>query len=242
MKKFFLLIIDTIFGNNYVKNILFKIFNFNYFYFFIHLSRYKAIHMVKKGEVCLLCGIFYPSTIKEFSNQVGDTGKVIVVEANIENIINCKKCLDFKNVIYLNNAIWDENKNIEFIISNTNEQGYNRIGDENLNKYPYHIDSQIKKINVEANTIDNILNKLNIKKINHINLTINGAEYQALFGMENVIRNNPKLRLYINSESPEPYYKVKNKLNSLGFCIFTSNLITTINKRIKLKRIYAFLK
>jgi FkbM family methyltransferase len=195
--------------------------------------------MVSSGETCLLAGIFYESTVRDFSSAVGAGGKVIVVEANPENISRLKKLVNASNIYYVNSAVWNEKGRMEFIASVGEEQGYNRLDNAEMQEFPYHMDEKPEKFEVETNTLDGIIDELKIEKVHHVNLTINGAELQALDGIDGLLRKNNRLRIYINSEYPVPSITVIEKLKAMGFRVYTSKLITTINKKIRLIRIYA---
>jgi len=231
--------IDKIFGNQKIKKLLRKLFGFRYFKFFIHISRYRACHMVDPGDNCILAGIFSEDTVKDFTSQVGNAGKVIVVEANKKNVERLKSRVAHPNLYYVNCAVYGKSGTSKFIASRGDEQGYNRLKNGEMQPFPYHIDADPQEITVKLATLDNITMKLGVKRIHHINLTINGAEYQALDGISEVIKKNRNLRIYTNSEFPNPGKKVIEKLQKMGFEVYTSRLIRTINKRIKLRRIYA---
>jgi len=230
---------DNLFGNRPVKSALQAVFGYSYFRFFIHLTRYRACHMVSSGETCLLAGIFYESTVKDFSSAVGPGGKVIVVEANPENIARLRKSVDASNVYFVNSAVWNEKGRMEFITAVGEEQGYNRLDNREMQEFPYHMDDKPEKVEVETNMLDTIINELKVEKVHHVNLTINGAELQALDGIDELLGKNSRLRIYINSEYPQPSTEVIEKLTTMGFTVYTSKLIATINKKIRLIRIYA---
>lgn len=232
-------IFDNFFGNPTVKDVLQAVFGDRYFRLFVHLARYRARHMVREGETCLLAGVFYESTVRDFSAVVGPRGRVIVVEANPDNIAKLRRNVDGSNVVYVNYAVWNEKGQMEFIASVGDEQGYNRLNTPEMQQFPYHMDESPRTIQVRCNTLDAIAEELNVDKIHHINLTVNGAELQALDGIEGLLRQNDKLRIYINSENPDPASAVLQKLRTMGFRVYTSQLIRTINKKIRLIRIYA---
>lgn len=239
MKRLILSVVDVVFGNTLVKSALRSLAGFRYFRWFIHLSRYRACHMVSAGEVCLLAGIFYERTVRDFARIIGPNGKAIVVEANPENIRRLSTAIDAPNVKYVNCAVWDKRGEMEFITSVGDEQGYNRLDDPQMQEFPYHMDREPTKIKVATNTLDNIAAECGVEVVHHLNLTINGAELQALDGIDRLLQNNPQLRIYINSEFPAPAQDVIEKLKSLGFAVYTSSLISTLNKQIRLIRIYA---
>ena len=230
---------DYIFGSKVAKRLLRALFGFRYFYVFIHLTRYRATHMVSSGDTCILAGVFYTETVLDYSRAVGPDGKVVIVEANPENILRLSSAVDAPNVVFINNAVWNTEGEMPFIASDGHEQGYNRLDDIALQKFPYHMDPEPKTLTVDTATLDNIAKRVGADAISHINLTINGAELQALDGIGEIMAASNDLRIYINSEDPDPAQAVIQKLIAMGFRVYTSRLITTHNKSIRLIRIYA---
>jgi FkbM family methyltransferase len=94
------------------------------------------------------------------------------------------------------------------------------------------IDSTVEfsneSITVEINTLDQILadESIDPNSIRHINLTINGAEYDTLLGMENLLKNATDLSLTIISgrhdesgtiQGKQDYEMILPLLESYGF-------------------------
>lgn len=235
-------IVFCLFGLRFLQRIWDALFGFRWRGCFLGAIRYRAVYHVHTGETVVLGGVFNEEYIEDYANIVGDTGTVVVIEANPENINRLKQRFSFsERIIFVNNAIWSGHGKVRFIVADKDQaQGYNRIQDSGIAEYPDHLVKDTQTIEVPANSIDNILNNLNISTVHQINLTINGAELQALDGVEQILRENPDVRLYINSQAPEPSKKVIARLKQLGFKVYTSKLITTTNKKIKLTRIYAF--
>lgn len=241
MLNVFKLIFDKTFGQSLIRRSLIKLFGYNWVGYLLSLTSYRAVHMVDSGEVCLLGGIFNYETIKSFSNSVGKEGKVIVVEANPDNIEDLiKRASNLNNVIIIHKAIWNIKGQMEFLYSQKGKpQGYNRLNSDKLQEFPLHMDSDPKKVKVPTDSISEILKDIKITKLNHINLTINGAELQAIEDLPSLRKLNPHLRIYINSQTPDPALEVISQLKNYNYKVFTSRMIRTINKRIKLVRIYA---
>ena len=129
---------------------------------------------------------------------------------------------------------------MEFLYSQKNKaQGYNRLNSDNLQKFPLHIDSNPMKVKVPTDNILGILEEVSIDKLDHINMTINGAELQALEDLPSLKKLNPNIRIYINSQIPDPALEVIKKLKIQNYKVFISHMIRTTNTKIKLVRIYA---
>ena len=236
------IIFDKTFGYFLIRKILIKLFGYSWVGFLLGLTSYRPVHMVDAGETCLLGGIFSYETIRGFSKSVGIKGKVIVVEANPENVEDLKKkTSNLGNVTIINKAIWNSKGEMEFIFSEKGKpQGYNRLNSEELQEFPLHMDDKPLKVKVPTDTISGILNDIKISKVDHINLTINGAELQVIEDLPNIKKLNPILRIYINSETPDPALEVISKLKFQNYKVFTSHMIRTINTKIKLVRIYSY--
>ena len=232
---------DFTLGNRFVKNLFLETVGYRWNGWMLGLFGYRAVHMVDKSESCVLAGIYNASTIFDFSSAIGEKGTVIVIEANPQN---AKRLADetshLSNVKVLNKAIWNSSGEMEFICSiSDKDQGYNRLNSKELQEFPSHLDDSPQKVMVQTDTIDNILKGLNISKIHHVNLTINGAELQALDGVSELRKVCPDMRIYINSEIPDPGLRVIDGLKEIGFKVYTSKLIRVVNTKIKLIRIYA---
>ena len=234
-------IVDKTLGAFLIRKVLIKLFGYNWVGFLLSATGYRAIHMIDSGETCLLAGIFSHETVKNFSNIVGTRGKVIVVEANPDNVEELiRKTSKLSNVTIINKAIWNSKGEMEFIYSEKKKaQGYNRLNSDNLQEFPLDIDSKPMKIKVPTNNISGILKDINISSLDHVNMTINGAELKAIEDLPNLRKLNPNIRIYINSQTPDPALEVISKLKLQNYKVFTSHMIRTINTKIKLVRIYA---
>ena len=241
LHKLLKVIVDKTLGNSLLRQVLIRLFGYNWVGFLLSLTSYRAVHMVDAGETCLLAGIFSHETVRNFSDTVGVGGKVIVVEANPNNIEELKKkTSNIKNVTIINKAIWNSKGDMEFLYSQKNKaQGYNRLNSDNLQKFPLHIDSNPMKVKVPTDNILGILEEVSIDKLDHINMTINGAELQALEDLPSLKKLNPNIRIYINSQIPDPALEVIKKLKIQNYKVFISHMIRTTNTKIKLVRIYA---
>ena len=234
-------IADMTLGNDLSRKVLLGAIGYRWNGWMLGLFGYRATHMVSAGETCVLAGIYNANTIIDFSTAIGNSGRVIVIEANPENAERLKsETKDLANVTIVNRAVWNAKGEMKFICSlSDKDQGYNRLDSTDLQHFPTHMDERPQSVMVQTDTIPNILKELNIDQVDHINLTINGAEFQALEGLSELRNRNPGTRIYINSETPDPALKLIDGLENHGFKVYTSHLIRVVNKKIKLVRIYA---
>lgn len=140
---------------------------------------------LQEGDVVFEVGAYIGYHAMRLSELVGKSGKVIAIEAIPANYEILKKNIELnnlKNVIPINVAIW---KNSGVISMNLNEYQKNSISEE--------IVQTKKKEELPCNTIDNIIDELNLTKVDFIRLQINGAELEALEGMRIVIESKPKI-------------------------------------------------
>lgn len=231
---------DRLLGNRVSKRLLRTLTGTGYFRILLPLTRYRACHMVQKGEHCLLGGIYSADTVRDFLRVVGDYGRVVVVEANPSNVKRLKASFkDAANVTFVTKAIWDRAGTMSFLASGEGDLGYNRLETEELQAFPLHMEEDPVSITVETDSLDSIANEMLGGVVHHINLTINGAELRALDGIGQLLETSPKVRVYINSEFPDPYADVVQKLRELGFKTYTARVMRTLNKRITLMRVYA---
>ena len=114
------------------------------------------------------------------SNQMARNGKVISVEPHpdnfkvLEEAIKLNKC---KNVVSLNIASWNK-KDVLKLFSH-----------EDQPLLASAIKQSKKYIQVEADSLDHILEKLKIKDVNLIKLDVEGAESKVLEGMKRTLQS-----------------------------------------------------
>jgi|APSaa5957512535_1039671.scaffolds.fasta_scaffold00928_11 FkbM family methyltransferase len=143
---------------------------------------------IKENDIVLDVGanIGYYSLI--FAQLIGKSGKVYSFEPDPTNFEILKKNIlvnKHENVILENKAVSNKEGNLKLYLS-TENNGMHRI-------YP----SKWCKESIDINSIkiDNYFNKN--QKIDFIKLDIEGAEYDALLGMESIIQNNENIVIFI---------------------------------------------
>lgn len=191
---------SKIFGSN-TKKIIHKY--LPKLYYFSVSMRWKTF--IKPGDIVVQAGVdmgtknsIYKSNVQHMLNRVKEKGKVIAIEPSIESVSllknHCEKN-NITNLLIVEKALW--NKRMKLTIKTGKKSWDNQIlevpGAEKIRKELIGVEYQ-----VNADTLDNILESLSIESINHICLTINGAEYEALQGMPKTL-NTRNLSMLIAS-------------------------------------------
>jgi len=150
------------------------------------LTKYICNH-IKTGDTIVDIGanIGYYTVI--FAELTGISGKVYAFEPDPENFLILVKNAQhnkLSNVIMIEKAVSDINDFIRLYLNEEN-RGDNRIYDSNDGR---------KSIKITAVKLDDFfINKEN--QIDFIKIDIQGAEYSALLGMKNLIRNSKSMTL-----------------------------------------------
>ena len=170
---------------------------------FEHLKQKGHIpkdRMVKEGDTVVHLGVWRIETIEQWAKLVGNHGQVIIVEGDELNHqinqIEVKRRL-LTNVSVVNRCVWDKKENITLQISDISRR--NKIKEaQTIDRINPDSNYRKEKI-IVGDTLDNILQELNVTRINHVFMSISGSEIEALGGMNKIIETNSDLSLYIRA-------------------------------------------
>ncbi len=197
--------------------------------------------MVGKGETVFLCGIFQESTVLDFAATVGPTGRVVVVEANPQNTDRLRRNITATNVTIENRAVWNTDEDLEFMFAPEEDaQHYNRVSTDALQPFPTHMVKTPGKVAVRGERIGTTMDRLGIERLDHLNLTVNGAELAAFDGASGASLSDRVDRVYAHTELPDPGQPFAARLQELGYRTRMSEKLTTRNPAIDLRRLYAW--
>ncbi len=130
----------------------------------------------KAGDTVVECGAYIGYYAMKASEIVGETGRVIAVEAIPENIKILEKNLTenkINNITVIGKGIWKGPTELE--ISRDRRQRASLVDDIVASK---------EKIKIPCDSIDNILEECGIHKARFVRIQVNGAELEALEGMK----------------------------------------------------------
>ena len=169
---------------------------------FIIIDSLLKFPNLKKGEIGIQLGfdMIAPVTSDLFTmyKRVKPNGSVIGIDPDPRNIKIAQKILHDKkfNITLIQKAIFSEKGECELLLGESTS--WNQLNNVPIDNTVNFID---KEITVEMDSLDNIVNELNldIDKITHINITINGAEYGALLGMDKILSETTNLNITITT-------------------------------------------
>jgi FkbM family methyltransferase len=141
---------------------------------------------IKQGDVVIDIGANIGYYTLLFAKLVGDTGQVIAFEPDPENFALLHKNValnQYHNVTLVQKAVSTENSHAQLFLCDENK-GMHRLYDSVCCQ---------SSIEVETVCLDDYLPKL-VKKVDFVKIDIEGAEYNALQGMQHILRQyQPKL-------------------------------------------------
>lgn len=157
------------------------------------------------------------------AEKVGITGKVIAIEPEPNNykvLVENINLNNFKNVIPTDIALSDHDGTEKFYF-------YDRSTCHSL------VPEDNKKndfIEVKVQTLDNLLDKLNLKKVDIIKIDTEGSEIPILKGAEKTLKNNPAVKIFVASYHYQgEMQEVKTLLQNFGFKIkVAGDIVTTL--------------
>ena len=139
---------------------------------------------IEEGDTVFDCGSFYGDMSIYFSKKVGATGQVYSFEPlgfNLKQLMIILIKLNLTNVKPLRIALGDKKGKTKFYLSDYSNAG-------SILKEFRKVTDRYVDINVD--TVDNIVNKFKISKLDFLWANIEGAEVKMLKGAENTLRNN----------------------------------------------------
>lgn len=194
---------------------------------FVWIDQRLKFPQLKKGETAIQLGFDMDAPVTsdlfQLAKRVGPKGKVYGFDP------------DPVNVAIANQIIAERNLNIEvfhYAISNQNKTSQLKLGDKRgwnqLEDIP--IDSSASyqnSIEVQTRRLDTLLSELNIdvSRVKHINITVNGVEYHTLLGMPDLLRKDDLCLTVIAGRQDETgiingrpdHELIAEELNKYGF-------------------------
>jgi len=176
----------------YFKKIFWKL--------FISIDAHLKFPNLKNNEIGIQLGfdMTYPITSDLFTMQkrIIHNGKIIGLDPDPFNHKTANQIIEDQklNIQLIQKGTYSKKDSVQFLMGK--KSSWNQL--EIVPK-----DSTVEftgnEITVEINTLDSILedHQVDIQKIGHINLTINGAEYDTLLGMKKILSEPKNLSLTI---------------------------------------------
>jgi FkbM family methyltransferase len=178
--------------------------------------------IIQPGDTVVEVGghIGYMSLI--YSQQVGNNGQVIVFEPGTNNLPYIKRNIDNsgrKNISIIEAAISNADGYTTFYMEDLTGQNNSLLHDyehTQINAKNAGVAAKSTPIEVKTWKLDTYLTEKNIQPA-FIKIDIEGAEWMALEGMQNTLRNNPPVMMIEVTAENE---KVFDFLTSFGYQLF----------------------
>lgn len=168
----------------------------------------EPVVCVEEGDVVIDCGGCYGDTALYFSHKGGSTGSIYVYEFIPSNLSILRKNLELNpelkdRVTVVPNPVFSKSGLDLFYLDNGpgSRVSSDPIGDPN---------NVVKTL-----TIDDLVSKEQIKKVDFIKMDIEGAEVDAIKGArETILKHKPKLAIAVY-HSLEEYYTIPELIKSI---------------------------
>lgn len=186
-----------------------------------HLNPYR---LLRKGDHALMAGVhdgfieLGVSTLFIMAARVGPTGHVWAVEPDARNRAAIEEYANrcgVSNVTLIPKAVWRERTELEFVTftdfssSNMSRESFERKEEDQKKLWGRkRRERESTATVVQADTIDNIIREDIGEEVRFVNLTINGAEAEALKGADEFLRK-PDMRVaFPLQELESPLYPI----------------------------------
>ncbi len=151
--------------------------------------------MVGRGECAVQVGMNLMRNIARISKFVGETARVVIVEANESTANDIKQFMaahSIENITVIAKGAWKEKGQFKFLIATS--RGVDRLDVKDImmpveTKGRPYMSRQV----IEVDTIDNMMREVGVEAIDYIEITVNGAELQVLQGMEHMLKKTTRL-------------------------------------------------
>ena len=163
----------------------------------------------KQGDIVVDVGAHIGKYTIIASKRVSANGKVIAIEAhpgNYEMLNRNIKLNGLTNVTTLNYAVYSKESKVKLFLPDE-DSGYTMHHSVMFNylssKYLLQGKDNEKFIEVNANTLDNLLQKNGISQVNWLKIDVEGAEFEVLKGSTNILSISKDISLLIEVHNPD---------------------------------------
>jgi FkbM family methyltransferase len=188
-----------------------------------HEEEIIGIFRPKEGDIVVDIGAHMGRYTIPSAKSVGVSGKVIAVEAHPYNfgiLQHNLKLNKLTNVSALNSAVYSKKANLKLYLPDE-DLGYTMHHSlmTNYLSTKYNNEIERKFVEVEADTLDNLLKSCGITTVNWIKIDVEGAEYEVLKGAGEILSTNKPISILVEVHGKETYGPTIELLRSNNFNI-----------------------
>ena len=189
-----------------------------------HFRFYPIELTVRRGDTVVQVGATPHGGTFRMSRIVGKQGRVIAIEPDERNLRGLSDRIrrgGFRNITVVPKGAWSSRGTQTLSLSP-------HPADQKIDIPGVWHDAQLKPENylssaqIEVDTIDNILHGLGVHHVDFVRITINGAELEALKGMEDTLASKPRLWVKAHAlKDGQPLNKsIRAFLAARGFVVY----------------------
>jgi len=151
-------------------------------------NSYEKHYNLKEGDIVVDAGAHIGLFTIKASKIIGVRGRVIAIEPEAQNLFLLKKNIDINkldNVIVVEKGIWDKRDTLMMKLFGDSTS----LSSFHGNQFP-GAERPTGFAEIVVDTLDDILIELGVKHVDFVKMDIEGAEVEALKGMEKTLDNN----------------------------------------------------
>ena len=156
-------------------------------------TEYEKCYQLSKGDVVIDAGAHIGTFTVKAAKAVGNQGKVIAIEPeanNLQLLSRNVKANGLQNVSIVPKGVWESKGRLKLNISCKRTTGHSFYRDAQFGT------KDTKEFReVEVDTVDNIIRQLGIGPVNFIKMDIEGAEIEAIKGMDETLGGDVNLAI-----------------------------------------------
>lgn len=180
---------------------------------FIH-SLYERSHQFRRGCIVVDAGARIGAFAAKISRAIGEEGRLIAIEPEPRNfscLVKNIKANNLNNVLAIQKALWSRTQPLDIYLSG-NAAAHSAY-------YDAFYSSTDNSIRVDADTLDSILDDMNISSVDFVKMDIEGSEIEALKGMQKILTSNVQLAIaaYHPVDGLFAHTVIVPQLKQLGF-------------------------
>jgi FkbM family methyltransferase len=215
LRKMSIKLIAITFIDWFKLNFIFRTYTLDEYVIFLDWERdaMQYIRELRNGDIVIDVGAHIGSYTIRCAKLVGENGKVIAIEPIPENLILLKNNLEFNklnNVLIEDKAIHNKQSKIKL---------YYDADPSGASVFKKSESNDLNTITVEATTLDAIIEKYNLKKIDLLKVDVEGAEAEVLSDKALSITRKIIIEVW-----PSNLSKIFEMLKSHGFKIINLGL------------------
>ena len=188
-----------------------------------HEEEIIGLFRPKEGDTVVDIGAHMGRYTITSSKSVGASGKVIAVEAHPYNFRILQHNLRLNkltNVSPLNWAVYSKKERLKLYLPDE-DLGYTMHHSLMTNYLTTKYSKEIERryLEVEADTLDNLLKSRGINRVDWIKIDVEGAEYEVLKGAKEILSANNHISILVEVHGKDTYSPTIELLRSNNFNI-----------------------